>query len=90
MYALMHKDGRDEKASVQQLLDCCHNEASGCHGGNPYHALEYIKDNGIAAQDEFPYANKVKTCRYKESQEIATINEAHRVFTSGRQSCGSL
>lgn len=85
MYSLMQKQGKKGLASVQQLINCCHNEASGCQGGNPYHALQYIKENGIGSQREFPYAEKVQSCNYKQSDQIAIINEPVRVFTLGNE-----
>ena len=85
IYAYMKKQGKDGRASVQQLVDCCHNEASGCNGGNPYHALQYIKENGITSASEYPYTNSENSCNYKSNQQIATIKEAQRVFTVGNE-----
>lgn len=85
VYAYRKKQGKHGIYSPQQLVDCDHNVAFGCGGGNVFAALSYIKDNGIASEQNYPYADAEKTCTYDPSQSAATIKEAQRLFTNGNE-----
>eukprot|EP00850_Spirogloea_muscicola_P023531 SM000364S13666 [mRNA] locus=s364:25209:37138:- [translate_table: standard] len=47
--------------SEQQLLDCTVNKA-GCTGGWPASAIDYIANNSIATEDQYPYDGRNETC----------------------------
>jgi C1A family cysteine protease len=53
--------------SVQQLVDC-DNEDSGCGGGGPPIAYDYIKSaGGLETNAEYPYQAKDGTCNFQKS-----------------------
>jgi len=55
--------GRKVDLSEQQLVDCSKPANHGCNGGWPARALDYVKANGIASQEEYPYTAKDGTCK---------------------------
>ena len=44
-------------------MDCSKNDNYGCQGGNPDNAFDYIKDNGIETEDQYPYLGVDDTCK---------------------------
>ncbi|XP_065204943.1 procathepsin L-like [Planococcus citri] len=56
-----------EDLSPQNLMDCVRS-AHGCEGGTVPKALEYVKENGIATEEEYPYEAKNGTCRYARNE----------------------
>ena len=50
--------------SEQQLVDCTLVPNLGCLGGDQRHAYKYIKENGIASFEEYPYIDKMQECSY--------------------------
>lgn len=49
--------------STQALMNCAKTGCSGCHGGWPYYALEYIQTNGLPHESCSPYLALSKPCR---------------------------
>lgn len=45
--------------SAQELIDCDTVYNSGCNGGNPYLAANWIVDNGIVSSRKYPYMEQV-------------------------------
>lgn len=46
--------------SEQQLMDCSMSYGNlGCHDGDNYEGLNYVKDHGIQTEDAYPYIAKV-------------------------------
>eukprot|EP00826_Nyctotherus_ovalis_P018024 TRINITY_DN15353_c0_g2_i1.p1 TRINITY_DN15353_c0_g2~~TRINITY_DN15353_c0_g2_i1.p1 ORF type:complete len:322 (-),score=37.73 TRINITY_DN15353_c0_g2_i1:135-1100(-) len=64
--ALNTIDGVDHdivELSEQQIIDCVRAEAaSGCKGGEPLNALNYIKDKGIVSGEDYPYRARREEC----------------------------
>ncbi|KMZ75027.1 Cysteine proteinases superfamily protein [Zostera marina] len=58
--------------SVQQLVSC-DGSNDGCKGGYGDKAFEYIKKNGLATSDDYPYTAKNSTCKSNFSK-AATID----------------
>ncbi|KAK9872869.1 hypothetical protein WA026_019656 [Henosepilachna vigintioctopunctata] len=59
--------------SEQNLVDC--NKADeGCHGGWPSHALDYIKQNGIEIEEDYPYEEHNGVCRSDSSKVKAKVS----------------
>ena len=60
--------------SEQQLVDCSAN--SGCSGGLPTVALQYVISNGITSESNYPYvANDVNACNVPATKSVvATLH----------------
>lgn len=71
--------------SPQQLVDCSHHETYGCSGGLPPFALDYVRKNGIASDDEYPYYGYERTCEYNKTQSVANIKDVFNVPTNGNE-----
>lgn len=61
------KFGQSPEFSAQQLVDCDTLHSSGCEGGSPILALDYIIKTGIAYENAYPYIsgdfNKSTPCQ---------------------------
>lgn len=56
----------------QQAVDCS-TEDSGCNGGLGTNVYEYIIENGIMNEDDYPYTETDGTCAYKQSKVAAKM-----------------
>jgi len=54
------KNGQLVSLSEQNLVDCASND--GCHGQYVEKAFDYIRDYGLANEEEYPYVETVGTC----------------------------
>jgi hypothetical protein len=55
------KVGRLIKLSEQNIVDCSHSYGNnGCGGGTMNNVFNYIKDNGVATEQSYPYEERVK------------------------------
>lgn len=62
--------------SEQQLVDCTKNSkyrCYGCRGGWPNNALEYVFDEGLETEDEYPYHARDETCKDDWSKEVVRV-----------------
>ena len=51
--------------SKQQIIDCTNNsmyENLGCEGGYISTSLQYVIDNGLVSDNQYPFLNKVFFC----------------------------
>jgi xylem cysteine proteinase len=71
--------------SPQQLVDCSHTGTTGCIGGWPEYALDYVKNNGITDEEEYPYVAYERTCEYRPSEKVGTITGVHNIPTRGNE-----
>lgn len=71
--------------SPQQLVDCNKKESIGCKGGWPGYALEYVRDNGITDEEEYPYVQYDRTCDYNPADKVGSISEVYNVPTRGNE-----
>jgi cathepsin F len=72
--------------SEQQLVDCDTSD-SGCNGGLPSNAFEYMIKNGMGleAESAYPYTAADGTCTQSKSQEKAFITAWQQVSTDETQ-----
>lgn len=77
------KKGIKTRLSIQQIVDC-DKLNDGCDGGDPLLAFRYIKSNGIASADKYPYKGKQGQC--KNIPDTATsITSAVRERLNGNE-----
>ena len=61
--------------SAQHLIDCSTEYGNqGCSGGDPINAFWYVKDNGIATLEKYPYVGQQQTCYYTPALKAFEIN----------------
>ncbi|XP_067824764.1 cathepsin K-like [Heptranchias perlo] len=67
--------------SEQNLIDCSRRYKNrGCRGGLPFHAFQYIRDNGIESGQSYPYkAKENKACLFKSSRSVTKIRAFKRI-----------
>jgi C1A family cysteine protease len=84
--AVMRKKHHNKAlVSPQQLVDCSHTGTSGCSGGWPEYALDYVKIHGITDEEEYPYEAYQRTCEYNPSEKVGTITGVHNIPTRGNE-----
>ena len=50
--------------SEQELVDCSKNNGNhGCHGGYDSRALDYVKENGLLTEKDYPYIARDQDCK---------------------------
>lgn len=69
--------------SEQQLLDCETFKAKGCKGGHPRIGLQYIQENGIATEEDYPYKAEQGECKYTKDKKFATVDKIFQIKTKG-------
>jgi len=50
--------------SEQQLVDCQKKGCYGCDGGQENYALEYAVNNGLVAEEKYPYRGYQQKCAH--------------------------
>lgn len=84
--AVMRKKHHNKAlVSPQQLVDCSHTGTSGCTGGWPEYALDYVKSSGMTDEEEYPYVAYERTCEYRPSEKVGTITGVHNIPTRGNE-----
>lgn len=84
IYALTAKQNKTMSVSESQIVDC-DPDVGGCVGGWPEYALDYVKNNGIASEKEYPYHPYVGTCDYTKNESVATVSKVHSIPTNGNE-----
>lgn len=68
------KSGNLVSLSEQYLVDCSPNE--GCERGSIFEAIQYVRDNGIATEADYPYNAKTGFCsRYAVNRNLPTVQD---------------
>lgn len=69
------KSGKLVSFSEQELVDCSreYGDNQGCGGGDMNQAFEYIKDHGIAKEEDYPYEARNRKCRRAEAPRALKI-----------------
>ncbi len=61
--------GVPKKLSEQEIIDC-DTEDSGCSGGLMQNAFEWLKENGVMLEEDYPYTGRKDTCKKDPSKYI--------------------
>lgn len=67
--------------SEQQLVDCS-TKNSGCSGGWPHLAFDYIAKHGIQAEETYEYTGKDGTCKYDKSKVVVSSLPQYFLYKS--------
>jgi KDEL-tailed cysteine endopeptidase len=59
--------------SEQELVDCDTKVNQGCNGGLMENAFEFIKQNGITTETNYPYAAKEGTCNIQKVHTLVYL-----------------
>ncbi|XP_063145455.1 procathepsin L-like [Candoia aspera] len=65
--------------SEQNLVDCSKKPNNGCRGGSPCTAFEYVMNQGINSEEDYPYDGKVGNCRYNPRTFTSTCGSIKRI-----------
>jgi len=71
------KTGTLKSYSEQQLVSCS-TQNNGCNGGLMDYAFQYIEQNGIEQESEYPYvsgAGQVPSCKYSQASAVGTVSD---------------
>jgi len=67
--------------SEQQIVDCAHAAGQGCQGGWPYKAIDYVAQNGIETESDYPYTARDGSCKYNSGKAIKATS-GHKMVTA--------
>ncbi|KAI3456169.1 hypothetical protein Pfo_012832 [Paulownia fortunei] len=69
------KGGKLYTLSVQEIVDCDNGGENGCTGGFVSEAFDFIKQNGLTTESNYPSKDKTGTCDIKkEAEPVAKIS----------------
>lgn len=77
-HVAINNDGKSALVSPQELVDCVQNPqkcggTGGCSGATQELGFEYIQNNGISLNSEYPYFAKEGKCQNKEHARVVSI-----------------
>jgi len=67
------KTGKLNSYSEQQLVDCS-KQNNGCNGGLMDYAFQYIEQNGLELESQYPYTAADGTCQYSQASTVGTVS----------------
>ena len=65
--------------SEQQVIDCAFPDRVKCHPGDVIEGFQYIKQNGIMTESEYPYQGAGGQCRFSKEDVEFSINNINLV-----------
>ncbi|KAK8799490.1 hypothetical protein WA158_006039 [Blastocystis sp. Blastoise] len=79
--------------SEQELIDCSkiapyHN--NGCQGGCTDHGMEYVTDNGLCSEKDYPYTAKDNECASDQCKKIVKVISTQQVSFGGEESLANM
>jgi KDEL-tailed cysteine endopeptidase len=66
----------------QELVDCDVGIDAGCNGGLMDYAMDYVINNGICAEEAYPYTARDETCKKDQCAAVVTLNSHESVPSS--------
>jgi C1A family cysteine protease len=79
------KKGSILSLSEQQLVDCSTSYGNqGCNGGMYEAAFQYVRDNGITTEGEYPYVGYDQSCSYQKDGKVK-VNSYAEVSADANQ-----
>jgi hypothetical protein len=82
---VLRKKNMKLDVSPQHLIDCVTQFCWGCSSGWPKYALDYVKNNGIAIESEYPYKATDSFCSYdNETGLTGIIDDVFMIPTRGK------
>ena len=77
------KTGSTVSLSEQEVVDCSP-ENNACRGGLPHYVFDYVKDNGVAYESDYPYVKRKDTCNKPNSSRWPGYHiRGHRMLEKG-------
>nr|O97397.1 RecName: Full=Cathepsin L-like proteinase; Flags: Precursor [Phaedon cochleariae]CAA76927.1 thiol protease [Phaedon cochleariae] len=78
------KSGSKVPLSPQQLVDCSTSYGNhGCNGGFAVNGFEYVKDNGLESDADYPYSGKEDKCKANDkSRSVVELTGYKKVTAS--------
>lgn len=72
--SMLARHNRNIALSEQNLVDCSRGYGNyGCNGGLMDAALSYVRDHGIMAGSEYPYAGRDGPCHFIASRSVTNV-----------------
>lgn len=69
---IFKKTGESFELSKQQIVDCNTGD-DGCDGNLEYLVYQYLINNGIASEKDYPYTGPRNSCEYKPDMSVIKI-----------------
>jgi len=81
-----HTGGHAISYSMQQIVDCDHNQVDGCGGGSTWSAYDYIiSQGGIDLYSAYPYTGVQGACRFNPNAVGARISSWGYITTEDNE-----
>jgi len=62
--------------SEQNLVDCVQGSSQGCNGGEMIDAFDYVAQNGIEFEDDYPYTARTEQCKF-DADKAVIVNHGY-------------
>ena len=68
------KYGKNVSFSEQQIIDCDELNYH-CDGGNMKKAFTYLQNEGLMAEEDYPYISEAGECKYNENKALVKVKQ---------------